>query len=85
MALPTKTDELTLDYGYAGTPYAEVTGSSSIDTTTLDYGFAGVPFTANPDTTAPTGPANLKSMFGVPVANIKTINGIAIANVKAAY
>lgn len=87
MALPNKTDESTLDYGYAGTPFADVVAQSSIDTTTMDYGSAGTPFVTNPDssTPAPTGPANLKTMFGIPVANIKTINGVAIANVKTAF
>lgn len=84
MALPNKTDETTLDYSYAGTPFADVVAQSSIDTSTMDYSYAGTPFVTNPDTAAPTGPANLKTYFGIPVANIKTINGVAIANVKTA-
>lgn len=83
MALPTKTDQITLDYGSAGTPFADVVAQSTIDTTTMDYGYSGTPFVTNPDSTpAPAGPAHLKTMFGVAVANIKTVNGIPLANIK---
>lgn len=50
MALPTKTNLLTLDYTYLGEPFCNVPAKSSIDLSSADYVYQGEPFVSNPDT-----------------------------------
>jgi hypothetical protein len=80
MALPSSNDLLTMDYGLNGQPAVLVPTTNNVNTFTMDYGLNGQPFVTNPATVS--GPAHLKTWFGVAVANIKTINGVAIGNVK---
>lgn len=79
MGLPSSSDLITMNFGFNGEPAVLVPASSSINTFTMDFGFNGEPFVINPGI---SGPAHLKTLFGIAVANIKTINGIPIANVK---
>lgn len=52
MALPTKTQLVTLDYARDGLPYCDVAAKSGIDTTTLDYALDGLPIVVTPDVAA---------------------------------
>jgi hypothetical protein len=52
MPLPTKTQQLTLDYQYNGLPAVEVE-AKALTSTTLDYQYNGLPAVAAADDSAP--------------------------------
>jgi hypothetical protein len=48
MALPNKSNLVTMDYSYLGQPFVEVPAKDSIVLTTMDYSYLGQPFVRNP-------------------------------------
>ena len=78
MALPTKSDLLSLDYVLDGSPYVEVTAGGSADTS-LDYSYDGNPFVVLA-TSGETGGAVKEAAAALTLAFSQTAVGSEIAD-----
>lgn len=47
MALPTKSDIITMDFSYNGLPFVDVPGNTTVDLMTMDWSWHGMPFVSN--------------------------------------
>jgi hypothetical protein len=65
MALPTKTDLLTMDYSYQGQPFVDVPAQDSIVLSTMDYTYQGQPFVRNEAGGAVVTVTPLRCLMGI--------------------
>ena len=81
MALPVKTDIVTMDFGFRGSPFVSVEAKAAVVTAGMDWGYLGQPFVVNPSGgVAPT--TSIKKYMGVAQASLKKANGVAEASIK---
>jgi hypothetical protein len=79
MALPTKTELLTLNYSWFGEPFCHVPAKSSIDLATLDYSWFGEPFAFSSEESGSSdielaGQIITRSVFGANATKTQSTN-----------
>lgn len=82
MALPTKTNVVTMKFSKNGAPWVQVSPKAAVAPSTMAYSKDGSPWWGVDDDSGGGGGSLIKTVNGLAVASVKTWNGLAIASVK---
>lgn len=80
MALPSKTEVVTMKFSGNGTPWVQVSPKTAVDLNTMSYSKDGTPWWGVPDGSSSPS-SDIATVNGLAYANIATFNGLSMASI----